>query len=64
MGNNKRSRNNENQFENEKVGLENATTKNISNTNILNDNSIKKKKYKKMYQTCFCCLFKNNDDSF
>jgi hypothetical protein len=63
-GNNKRSRNNVNQFENEKVGLENATTKNISNKNILNDKSIKKKKYKKMCQTCFCCLVKNNDDSF
>jgi hypothetical protein len=64
LGNNKRSRNNENQFENEKVGLENATTNNIQNKNILNDKSIKKKKYKKMYRTCFCCLVQNNDDSF
>ena len=64
LGNNKRSRNNENQFENEKVGLENATTKNIPNKNILNDKSIKKKKYKKMYRSCFCCLVQYNDDSF
>jgi hypothetical protein len=64
LGNNKRSRNNENQFENEKVGLENTTTKNISNKNILSGKSVKKKKYIKMCQICFCCLTKNNDDSF
>lgn len=59
-----RSRNNENQFENEneKVNLENATTKNCSNKNDLNYKAYKKKKYVKMYKTCFCCLVKNNDD--
>lgn len=61
---NKRSRNNENQFENEneKVNLENVTMKNLSNKNDLNYKNTKKKKYVKMYKTCFCCLLKNNDD--
>jgi len=60
---NKRSRNNENQFENEMAILEKTNTKNISNSNNLKDKSNTKKKYKKMYKTCFCCLIKNSDDS-
>ena len=58
LGNNKRSRNNENKLEYEKVNLENITT-----SNNLDFKSNTKKKYKKMYKTCFCCLIKNSDDS-
>ena len=58
LGNNKRSRNNENKLEYEKVNLENITT-----SNNLDFKSNTKKKYKKMYKTCFCCLIKNSEDS-
>ena len=58
LGNNKRSRNNENKLEYEKVHLENITT-----SNNLDFKSNTKKKYKKMYKTCFCCLIKNSEDS-
>ena len=61
LGSNKRSRNIGNQFKNEKVSLENTVTQNMSSKNTLN---VTKKKYIKMYKTCFCCLVKNNDDSF
>ena len=61
LGSNKRSRNIVNQFKNEKVSLENTVTQNMSSKNTLN---VTKKKYIKMYKTCFCCLVKNNDDSF
>ena len=45
------------------ASLEKTNTKNISNSNNLKDKSNTKKKYKKMYKTCFCCLIKNSDDS-
>ena len=56
---------NENQMKNSKKSrnVENENfTKMDSNKSIPNNKSIKVKKVKKMYKTCFfCCLFKNDD---
>ena len=60
--NSKRSRNIVSQ--NENSNLARCNTKINSNKNIQSDKSIKIKKVKKMYKTCFfCCLIKN-DESF